>query len=73
MMVMPEMQPGQKVKFRFMEPLDTGSAGMSHDAQVEHLMDQFLMHLDGLWRTMPWMIPWQQMEKHLACPTVSSV
>jgi amino acid adenylation domain-containing protein len=73
MMVMPEMQPGQKVKFCFMEPLDTGSAGMSHDAQVEHLMDQFLMHLDGLWRTMPWMIPWQQMEKHLACPTVSSV
>jgi hypothetical protein len=68
MLVMAEVQPGQKVKFRFTEPLDTGSAGMSHAARVEYLMDQYLMHVHRLWYTRPWMIHWRQMETHLACP-----
>ena len=67
------MQPGEKVHFRLLAPFDSGGAAMSHTARVDHLMAQYLTQLDHLWRTMPWMIPWQQMEKHLACPIVSSV
>jgi amino acid adenylation domain-containing protein len=62
-------RPGQKVTFRLLAPLDLGSAEMSHAARVEHFMNQYLTHLDQLWRTMPWLIPWRQMEDHLACPS----
>jgi acyl carrier protein len=68
LLVRAEMHPGQKVCFRFVGPLDTDGVGMGHAARVEHLMNQYLVHLDDLWRTRPWMIPWLQMEKHLSCP-----
>jgi hypothetical protein len=70
LLMLSTMQPGQKVNFCLLAPLDSGGVGMSRAARVEHFMAQYLVHLDQLWRTMPWMIPWNQMEQHLACPPV---
>lgn len=70
LLMLTAMAPGQKINFRLLAPLDAGEAGMSHAARVDHFMTQYLTHLDQLWRTMPWLVPWQQMEQHLACPPV---
>jgi hypothetical protein len=71
LVVIGEMQPGQKIKFRVLGPLDAGDASMSHEARLKHFVNQYLVHLDQLWRTMPWMISWEGMQGHLAYPPVT--
>ncbi|MFN8443075.1 MAG: phosphopantetheine-binding protein [Caldilineaceae bacterium] len=63
-----EMQPGQPITMHILPPLDAGAAHLPDAVRIEQLSDQYLQHVDRAWRTMPWMLPWYQMEKHLACP-----
>ena len=60
------------MSLRLLPPLDAGDATMPHAARAEHLSNQYLAHLDHIWRTTPWVIPWLQMQGHLACPIVAS-
>ncbi len=57
-----------QVYAKIVGPLDPVHDMISHDARVRGLVDQYVALLDSTWREEPWMVPWFQMEKHLAYP-----
>jgi acyl transferase domain-containing protein/acyl-CoA synthetase (AMP-forming)/AMP-acid ligase II len=63
-----EIQPGGPTTLRLLAPLDMGDEAMPYATRVEHLSTQYEEHLDRIWRTMPWVIPWELMAQHLARP-----
>lgn len=54
-------------------PLDPGDESMPHTERVERLVSQYVALLSQMWRERPWMVPWYQMERHLAYPSIQKI
>ena len=50
-------------------PLDPGAATLPQGVRVERLVSQYVARLSKMWSEAPWLVPWYQMERHLAYPT----
>lgn len=48
--------------------LDVGAATMSHAERVKSLVTQYVAILRRSWTASPWLVPWYQVERHLAYP-----
>ncbi len=53
-------------------PLDPGDDALPHTERVERLVTQYVAQLSQLWAETPWLVPWYQMERHLAYPPSDS-
>lgn len=51
-------------------PLDAGAETLPQSERVKHLVAQYVARLSQLWLTTPWMVPWYQMERYLAYPSL---
>ena len=52
------------------EPLPLASATLPYADRVEALIQHYVTQLERIWCEMPWLVPWYQMERHLAYPPV---
>ena len=50
--------------------LDTGDATMTHAERVEQLVRQYVALLHRFWTETPWLVPWYQIQQHLAYPPI---
>jgi len=57
-----------EARFGLSAPLDPGATTLPHSARVAHLVAQYVAHLSNLWAAAPWLVPWYEMERHLAAP-----
>lgn len=65
-------QPQGPVHVQVSEPLSLASTSLPYADRVEALVRQYVAHLQQIWGTRPWLVPWYQMERHLAYPSVRS-
>lgn len=63
-----EMDKEGKATIRLVGTLDTGNESSSHNERVERLVSQYVALLRSIWAERPWMVPWYQMERHMAYP-----
>jgi len=54
------------VTSKLVGPLDPGDEALPHAERVERLVAQYVALLSGMWAETPWLVPWYQMERHLA-------
>lgn len=64
--VIGEMIPNKPIKLNFTNLLNKGDNSASYEQRVESLIDQYVTNLEQMWRTMPWMVPWSEMQNHIA-------
>ncbi|MBV7338731.1 hypothetical protein KFU94_63035 [Chloroflexi bacterium TSY] len=62
-----------RIQARLVGPLEVGDGTVDHDVRIRMLVDQYVALLHKVWAEEPWMVPWFQMEKHLAYPPIQRV
>ncbi|MBW2172164.1 MAG: AMP-binding protein [Deltaproteobacteria bacterium] len=59
---------GGRVDIEFLDPLDSGSANMTRQEQVESLVQQYASIVERRWPQAPGNIPWRQVKAFLELP-----
>ncbi len=59
------------VHYTLGEKFDVAEKNLSPEQRIEHLLSLYVALLHEQWASMPWLIPWYQMERHLAYPESS--
>lgn len=55
-----------KVGINVSGPLDAGTEGHADSVRVERLVQEYVALLSRMCSETPWLVPWYQMERHLA-------